>query len=158
MKLWTHDHSTMSGSAWRGVTCFHFSAHRPIAVSTPHSSRPAGVASYSDPRPSGLSGLLALFNSVEPEHDVVSRLVAEIDDPLVVSPYVVAELDYLVGSPVGVDAELAVLEELAGGAYELAQLDASDLERASGPLSTWFEALKARSITRRGRGRRLGCR
>jgi predicted nucleic acid-binding protein len=62
---------------------------------------------------------------------VVSRLVTEIADPLVVSAYVVAELDYLVAGRVGVDAELAVLEELAGGAHELAQLDASDLQRAS---------------------------
>jgi predicted nucleic acid-binding protein len=83
------------------------------------------------------SGLLALFNSAELEHDVVSRLVAEIDDPLVVSPYVVAELDYLVASRVGVDAELVVLEELAGGAYELAQLDASDLERASAVIERY---------------------
>jgi hypothetical protein len=35
---------------------------------------------------------------------------------LVVSPYVVAELDYLVASRLGVSAELAVLRELAGGA------------------------------------------
>lgn len=77
------------------------------------------------------SGLLALFNSAESEHDVVRRLVAEIEEPLVVSPYVVAELDYLVASRVGVDAELAVLEELSGGAYELAHLDSSDLQRAS---------------------------
>lgn len=83
------------------------------------------------------SGLLALFNSAEPEHDVVSRLVTEIEDPLVVSPYVVAELDYLVASRVGVDAELAVLGELAGGAYELAQLDASDLERASAVIERY---------------------
>jgi hypothetical protein len=77
------------------------------------------------------SGLLALFNTTEPEHDVVARLVAGMADPLVVSPYVVAELDYLVASRVGVDAELAVLDELAGGAFELAQLDALDLARAS---------------------------
>ena len=77
------------------------------------------------------SGLLALFNRTEPEHLVVSRLVARLDDPLVVSPYVVAELDYLVATRVGVDAELAVLEELAGGAYDLAHLDVADLSRAS---------------------------
>lgn len=83
------------------------------------------------------SGLLALFNSAEPEHDAVGRLVAEISDPLVVSPYVVAELDYLVASRIGVDAELTVLEELAGGAYELAQLDASNLERASAVIERY---------------------
>ena len=77
------------------------------------------------------SGLLALFNRTEPEHEPVRRLVAGIEDPLVVSPYVVAELDYLVATRVGVDAELAILEELAGGAYDLAHLEATDLSRAS---------------------------
>jgi uncharacterized protein len=77
------------------------------------------------------SGLLALFNTAEPRHDAVRRLVAEMRDPLVVSPYVVAELDHLIASRVGVEAELAVLDELAGGAYELAQLDAEDLARTT---------------------------
>jgi hypothetical protein len=36
-----------------------------------------------------------------------------------VSPYVVAEVDHLVATRVGVDAQVAVLEELSGGAYEL---------------------------------------
>lgn len=87
------------------------------------------------------SGLLALFNSEEPEHDAVVQLVAEMDDPLVVSPYVVAELDYLVASRVGVDAELVVLEELTGGAYELAQLDPTDLERASAVIERYRDQL-----------------
>jgi predicted nucleic acid-binding protein len=77
------------------------------------------------------SGLLALFNRTEPEHEAVRRLVEEIDGPLVVSPFVVAELDYLVATRAGVDAELAVLEELSGGAYDLAHLDATDVSRAS---------------------------
>lgn len=83
------------------------------------------------------SGLLALFNRTEPEHETVRRLVGEIDDVLVVSPYVVAELDYLVTTRVGVDAELAVLEELAGGAYHLAQLDSIDLARASSVIARY---------------------
>ena len=83
------------------------------------------------------SGLLALFNTTEPEHDAVRRLVAEMADPLVVSPYFVAELDYLVASHVGVDAELTVLDELAGGAYDLAQLDAVDLARASSVIARY---------------------
>ncbi len=83
------------------------------------------------------SGLLALFNTTEPRHDTVARLVAEMDEPLVVSPYVVAELDYLVASRVGVDAELAMLGEIAGGAYELAQIGATDLARASGLIARY---------------------
>jgi hypothetical protein len=77
------------------------------------------------------SGLLALFNRTEPEHEAVRSIVAELDEPLIVSPYVVAEVDYLVAHRVGVEAELAVLSELAGGGYELACLDAAELERAS---------------------------
>jgi hypothetical protein len=77
------------------------------------------------------SGLLALFNRTEPEHEAVRQLVTEAGEPLVVSPCVVAELDYLVATRVGIDAELAVLGELAGGAYDLAVLDASDLSRCS---------------------------
>jgi hypothetical protein len=77
------------------------------------------------------SGLLALFNRTEPEHEAVHRIVAEVDRPLVVSPYVVAELDYLVATRVGVTAELSVLTELASGAYELAEFDAGDILRAA---------------------------
>lgn len=74
------------------------------------------------------SGLLALFNRREPAHEVVSESVAAETEPVVVSPYVVAEVDHLVSTRFGVAAELAVLRELSGGAYELASLDADDLE------------------------------
>jgi predicted nucleic acid-binding protein len=44
-------------------------------------------------------------------------------DALVVSPYVVAELDYLVATRHGVDNELVVLDELTGGAWDLPAFD-----------------------------------
>lgn len=76
------------------------------------------------------SGLLAAFNSDEPDHDaVVEALAAVPDEPLVVSPYVIAELDYLVATRLGVDAELAVLDELSSGAYDVAQLGVGDLRK-----------------------------
>lgn len=62
------------------------------------------------------SGLLALFNRTEPEHAVVRDIVARFDAPMVVSPYVIAEVDYLVATRVGVKAELEILAELSGGA------------------------------------------
>lgn len=46
------------------------------------------------------------------------------------SPYVVAELDYLLATGRGVHAELAVLTELSGGAWELPSIDPSDLRDA----------------------------
>jgi uncharacterized protein len=48
-------------------------------------------------------------------------------EPLVVSPFVIAELDYLLATRLGIDAELAVLRELSSGAYELPALDAADV-------------------------------
>jgi uncharacterized protein len=66
-------------------------------------------------------------DSSEPIHNEVVGAVAAEAEPLVVSPYVVAELDYLVATRFGVNAELAVLAELAGGAYDLAYLDSEDV-------------------------------
>lgn len=83
------------------------------------------------------SGLLALLNRSEPEHEAVLRVLPLLEGPLVVSPYVVAELDYLVATRVGVGAELAVLEELTGGAYDLASFDVADLARAAGVIARY---------------------
>ena len=49
------DHSTTSGSAWSPVISVQRSAQPPIDSSTPARSRPAGVGSYTDPRPFGLA-------------------------------------------------------------------------------------------------------
>jgi len=73
------------------------------------------------------SALLALFNRREPAHDAVAAAVAEEDAEIAVSPYVVAELDYLVATRLGVDAEMAVLRELASGAYEHPPLGVPDV-------------------------------
>lgn len=75
------------------------------------------------------SALLAYFDASEPDHDDVERVIDAASDLLVVSPYVIAELDYLVATRHGVKAELAVLDELTGGAWELACLDRAQLEQ-----------------------------
>ena len=51
------------------------------------------------------SALLAFFDTDEPDHAAVSGVLARASEPLVVSPYVVAELDYLVASRLGGPAE-----------------------------------------------------
>jgi uncharacterized protein len=76
------------------------------------------------------SALLAFFNTSEPSHARVRQVIEGDTEALVVSPYVMAELDYLVATRVGVDAELAVLRELGGGAWELAAMGAGDVQRA----------------------------
>lgn len=77
------------------------------------------------------SGLLALFNEREPRHADVRSALSELRSPLIVSPYVVAELDYLVSTRIGVSAEMAVLRELSGAGYELAAVSAALLLTAT---------------------------
>lgn len=78
------------------------------------------------------SALLAYFNVREPDHDAVFAVIDDNDDGLlVVSPYVVAELDYLIAQRIGVDAELEVLRELSSGAWELAVFGVAELELAT---------------------------
>ena len=85
------------------------------------------------------SGLLALFNRTEPLHGEVQRVVDAATEPLVVSPYVIAELDYLVATRIGVDAELSVLEELASGAYDVAAFDAEALAQATSVIARYHD-------------------
>ena len=61
------------------------------------------------------SALLAYFNAREPDHEAVADVIDGNEELLVVSPYAVAELDYLIAKRVGVDAELEVLRELSSG-------------------------------------------
>ena len=76
------------------------------------------------------SALLAYFDASERHHEAVAEVIENSDEPLVVSPYVVAELDYLVATRVGVEAELAVIRELSSGAWDLAAIGTAELEQA----------------------------
>ncbi|MCQ3804149.1 MAG: PIN domain-containing protein [Acidimicrobiia bacterium] len=77
------------------------------------------------------SGLIPFFNQSDPDHEAMVGCLEERDSVIVVSPFVVAEIDYLVATRLGVEWELEVLRELAGGAYELATMDADDLAAAT---------------------------
>lgn len=73
------------------------------------------------------SALVAYFDASDAHCDAVTQIIEGDPGPFVISSYVVAELDYLVATRRGIDAELAVLTELAGGAWELAAISASEL-------------------------------
>jgi predicted nucleic acid-binding protein len=76
------------------------------------------------------SALLAYFNDREREHSAVTATIDQANEPLIVSPFVVAELDYMVLTRGGVAAELIVLRALYDGAWEIAYLSPEDLRRA----------------------------
>lgn len=73
------------------------------------------------------SGLIAYFDASDAHYASVSAVVDGDSGPFVVSPYVIAELDYLVATRRGTAAELAVLDELANGAWELPHVTAPDV-------------------------------
>lgn len=50
--------------------------------------------------------------------------------PLLLSPFVLAELDYLVGRLRGVQGQLAVLDEVTAGRYELVSFSAHEVGAA----------------------------
>jgi predicted nucleic acid-binding protein len=76
------------------------------------------------------SGLLAYFNRREPAHARV-RACIDGDDTVIVSPFIIAELDYLVATRLGIDAALTALRELSGGGYVVASFDHHDLAAAA---------------------------
>lgn len=76
------------------------------------------------------NAVLQMASSTAAHHDEVKRIVDEVSGPLLLSPFVLAELDYMLGERHGQGAQLALLNEVAEGAYELAEFDRSDVERA----------------------------
>ncbi len=78
------------------------------------------------------SGLFAAFVENEARYPETAESLARAQPPRVVSPYVVAELDYLLRRRGGAPAARAAMHRLTGGAYEIACLDASELRQALG--------------------------
>jgi len=77
------------------------------------------------------SGLYAIFNRRQPEHQAARAAVERDGGPLVLTPLVLAELDYFVLARLGAQAEQKVLAELKSPAYRLALFTDDDFELAS---------------------------
>ena len=65
------------------------------------------------------SGLLAALDADQRHHAPARQVLAADDGPLLLSPFVLAELDYLLMERVGLRAERALLDEVAAGVYDL---------------------------------------
>ena len=76
------------------------------------------------------SGLLAAMDPDEVHHDACRAVVEGEREPLMLSPFVLAELDYLVARKLGTEAELAMLADVAAGAYRLAPMEPGDVAAA----------------------------
>jgi uncharacterized protein len=76
------------------------------------------------------SGLLAAADASDPRHLEVAAALAKEQPPFLLSPFVLAEVDYLALTRWGVERELALLDEVSRGAFELAPFDANDVQVA----------------------------
>lgn len=76
------------------------------------------------------SGLFAALSATQPEHERARRALEDASRPYLLSPFVLAELDYLVATRAGVGAELALLDEIAAGVYELCSFGSRDVAEA----------------------------
>ena len=76
------------------------------------------------------SGLLAAIDAAQRHHAAAAAALAAAAPPWILSPFVLAELDYLLVSRVGVPAERALLAEVARGVYRLESFGADDVEAA----------------------------
>ena len=85
------------------------------------------------------SALFAYFCPSDPHHARMTEFMSDASDPLIVSPYVVCELDYLVGRRMGQQAELMVLEELSSGSYEMPVVGPIDLSACRHVIGRYFD-------------------
>ena len=76
------------------------------------------------------SGLLSALDDSQRYHHECATLLGEASPPLLLSPFVLAELDYLLMRHIGQRAQAALLEEVARGAYQLELFGAIDVARA----------------------------
>lgn len=76
------------------------------------------------------SGLLAALFPDQHDHEACAKALQDAEGPYLLSPFVLAELDYLIHKLAGQRTERAFLEEVAGEAYTLVPFTARDVAEA----------------------------
>lgn len=76
------------------------------------------------------SGVYAFRDESADEHRAVRQALESDPGPFILSPFVLAELDYLVSGRLGQRVERELLEDVANGAYELAEFGPDDVVTA----------------------------
>jgi predicted nucleic acid-binding protein len=85
------------------------------------------------------SGLLAALDASEPHHRNAADALRSAIPPRLLSPFVLAELDYLVARRVSPAAERSLLAQVAAGAYELEPFGPADVARAGAILERYSD-------------------
>lgn len=85
------------------------------------------------------SALLAALDAADPDHGPCARLIADSREDLIVPALVLSELDYWCHERLTPDVWLAFLEDVLGGAYDVASPTHDDLERCHTLQSTYAD-------------------
>lgn len=82
-------------------------------------------------------GLLAAIDSGQHLHGPAREVLESTVRPMVLSPFVLAELDYLLVTRVGREAEIALLGEVSRGTYRLEPFPAEDVAKAQAVIESY---------------------
>jgi uncharacterized protein len=75
-------------------------------------------------------GLYAALDANEQWYSRASAVLVAALPPRILSPFVLAELDYLIATRVGHEAQMALVEEVVRGVYRLEAFSADDMAHA----------------------------
>ena len=76
------------------------------------------------------SGLLAAIDESQRQHEAAARVLRAAPTPFLLSPFVLAELDYLLAKRVSMSAARALLEQVSASVFRLECFDAADIDAA----------------------------
>jgi len=77
------------------------------------------------------SALLSAMDADDPDQPRTSAAIRASNGPRLISPFILAELDYLLTRRVGAPVARRLLDEVIGGAYRLEPFDADDVRQAA---------------------------
>ena len=83
------------------------------------------------------SGILASKDESHPNHAAVAAIVADGDDELLLSPFVLAEADYMLASRLGPPAARELLDDVEAEAYQLVEFGPGDVASANGVIDRY---------------------
>ena len=83
-------------------------------------------------------GLLANYDRTDRHHAAARRILSR-PQRRILSPFILAELDYLIAHIAGQYVELLVLDDVARGAYELVPFGAADVSAAMAVIQRYAD-------------------
>jgi predicted nucleic acid-binding protein len=85
------------------------------------------------------SAALHLASSTASRHKDVLGVVERLDGPFLLSPFVLAELEYMLIERHGQEQQLAMISQVVDGVYELAEFGRADIEAARTVMRTYAD-------------------